>query len=226
MYKENNQEMLMDWEKQMYDEVSKKVDAEIEEENKRLAASHIFVSDLFGVRRKEKIDKEVSKCREQHTLGILISRGLDLNKFKKSSLFNEYSTSLMLDHIQGKIDGYDLHLTYWMDEETLVSAINIPERVPNSHPFDINRMTCSLENDTLIIEIEGERYEYKQDEHYLIYLNGEVILTEEKVLTDEEIMENVIKDQKRFHKNLEDSRLSREYAFQKSLDSAGKYWVQ
>ncbi len=226
MDKINNQEMLMDWEIQMIDEISKKVDIEIDEENKELARSHIFISDLFGTRRQGKIDEEISKYRKQHTLGILASCGLDLSEFEKSSLNNEYNTNLLLNHIQGKIDGYDLDLTVWVDEVTLASAVNVPKRIPNYHSLDVNRMLCTLENDTLIIEVDGERYEYKQDEHYLIYLNGEVILTDEEIPTDEEIMESVKNDHERLHKNLEDSRLSREYSYQKTLDDSSRYWVK
>lgn len=113
-----------------------------------------------------------------------------MTDFMNSSLFNSPRTSLMLAHIQGKIDGYDLYLTDHSNKDGSLT-FNDSKRKPNTHPIDINRMFCTLANGTLIIESDGVIYEYNKDEHCLIYLNGKVVATHKKVMTDEEEYEDI-----------------------------------
>ena len=227
MYKNDNQEMLMDWEKQLLAEIKERIKVEIEEEKRRNESSRpsTLMSNLAWMRKyNERVGEEFSKYSVQHTLGILVSCGLDLNELKKSPLFNSDCTGFMLEHIQGKIDGYDLFLTISEHEDGGIE-INVRERKPNGHPFDKNRMLCTLANDVFIIEIDGVRYEYKQNEDYLVYSNGE---TEEVIdeVEKEVSKEDLIKAERDLHADMEANRKSREYSAQKSLERGAKYWVK
>lgn len=223
MSKINEQEMVMDWEKQMILDVSKKIKEEIDEKKKRMSSSIVKYPDtFFDLRREERILEEISKYRFQHTLGILEKCGLDMTEFMNSSLFNNPNLNIMLEHIQGKIDGYDLLLNNIANEDSSIS-FNVQTRIPNGNPIDISKMSCTFANDTLIIESDGVRYEYNEDEHCLIYLNGELVSNVlKKVLTSQEIME----DQMVLKKDMELARLRREKNEWKSLEAAEKFWVK
>ncbi len=223
MNKSDNQEMLMDWEKQMLMEITTRVNDEINrKKNNQSIRPRVIVSDLtYELERKKKIKEEFSKCREQYTLNILEKCGLNMTDFMNSSLFNSPRTSLMLAHIQGKIDGYDLYLTDHSNKDGSFT-FNDPKRKPNGHPIDINRMLCYFVNDTLIIESDEVRYEYNKDEHCLIYLNGKVVATHKKVMTDKEEYEDI----KNLMEDMRSDRLQSERKKEKSRQYAKTWRVE
>ena len=145
-----------------------------------------------------------------------------MTEFMNSSFFNNPNLNIMLEHIQGKIDGYDLLLNNIANEDSSIS-FNVRTRRLNGNPIDISKMFCTFVNGTLIIESDRVRYEYNEDEHCLIYLNGEVILNGlKKVLTKQEIME----DQIILEKDMKLARLRREKNEWKSHEDAEKFWVK
>ena len=217
---ENN--MMMDWEKEMVKEIASTIKDEIDKE-KRIVISRprVIVSDLsYELKRKARIKEEEIKYRRKHTLDILQKCGLDLNEFMNSSLYNSPRTDLMLEFIQGKIDGYDLSLTSKSKKNGIV--LNVRERRPNNHPIDINRLFCTFENETLILESDGIRYEYSKDEHSLIYLNGKVIITDCGVMTKEEEYESL----RDFMDDMKSDRLQNERREEKAKQYAKTWWVE
>ncbi len=223
MEKLDNQEELMDWEKQMVKEVTKRVTDEINrKKNSLLSRPRVIISDLsYELECKKRIKEEIAKYREQYTLGLLAKCGLDMNVFMNSSLFTSPRTRLMLEHIQGLIDGYDLSLTSYRKENGSFS-LNVRERKPNGHPIDISKMSCRFANGILVIEYNGTRYEYNKDKHFLIYLNGDVILTDAKVMTLEEANE-AIKD---LMDDMHADRLQRERREQNAIQYAKTWRVE
>ena len=83
-------------------------------------------------------------------------------------------------------------------------------------------MTVSYEGDVLKISDGNTTYDFKFDEHELIYVNGEQVFTLTEISTPEEIQ----RDLQAFHYNLEAARRDSDYAMQKSLEDASKFWVK
>lgn len=199
MDKNDNQEMLMDWEKQMYAEIESKIDKEIELHKKNnvsvnkkingkviMNLKRLYSPQYYALYKKRRIEEEVYVYRMAYTLSILEKCGLNLEKFEASTLFNSARTDLMLDHIQGKIDGYDLYLTgEKVDPHFLSNLFYV--RKSNGNPLDVNNLSCKFKDNKLILESNGERFEYSKDEHCLIYLNDKVIIRNDGIPTPEEM---------------------------------------
>ncbi len=221
----NDDQLIFDWERQMIKEISQLIKKEIDEEKARLSHSMInFSTSYYESEYKKRVKKEVENYRIHHTLKILEEFGLDLKEFMNSPLYKSPRTSLMLEHIQGLIDGYDLSL---ISENNKTSdgvsiSINVRKRINNGHPFNIDKMKCIYVNNSLIIEDDENRYVYYKDKHCLIYLNGNVILTNTIVHTEEEINESIA----RFHNEMERAINESNDKQQKSLDFAKTYWVK
>lgn len=188
MDKNNNQEMLMDWEKQLPDVIKETVDKIVENEKNKFNTSRprkLFTKSYEKAFREEITDFLIYECRIKHTLNILEKCGLNIDKFKESSLYKSPRTNLMLEHIQGQIDGYDLSLIdIWNND---VVRFNVERRQPIGEHIDINNMQCALINNSLIIKSGDSIYDYHKDEHCLIYLNGDVVVTHKKVMTEDEL---------------------------------------
>ncbi len=185
------QNMFFEWELQMLDDVSKLVNKMVELEKLRFNSSR--PRRLFSVAYEKKFRRYVSReiiynYRMKHTLDILSQASLDVDKFKSSTLYKSPYTDLMLEHIQGIIDGYDLNIINTWDnfDEDRIIHFDIRKRSLNGNPLDISKMQCSLVDNRLIIKYEDLVYEYRKDEHCLIYLNDKIVMPHEKVRTKEE----------------------------------------
>ena len=188
MDKNDNQEMLTEWERQLPDAIKETVDKIVE--NERIKHNTSRPRRLFDKYHEQAFREEVTdfliyECRIKHTLNILEKCGLNIDEFKESSLYKSPRTNLMLEHIQGQIDGYDLSLIdIWNND---VVRFNVERRQSIDKHIDINNMQCALINNSLIIKNGDSIYEYHKDEHCLIYLNGEVVATHKKVMTEDEL---------------------------------------
>ena len=188
MDKNDEQEMLMEWEKQLPEVVKENVDEIVENERiKRNTSRPRRLFDKYHEQafRENVTDFLIYECRIQHTLNILEQCGLNISEFKKSLLYKSPRTNLMLKHIQGQIDGYDLSLIdIWNND---VVRFNVERRKPIDKHIDVNNMQCTLINNSLIIKSGDLIYMYQKDEHCLIYLNGEVVVTHKKLMTEDEL---------------------------------------
>ncbi len=184
----NKKDMIMDWEQQLSDVVKEIVDEMVEKEKNRLNNSkpRRLFTKAYEHSFREKITKYlIYERRMQHTLNILEKCGLNINEFKESSLYKSPRTNLMLQHIQGQIDGYDLSLIDIWNKD--VVRFDVELRQPIDEHININNMQCIMINDSLIIRSGNLIYEYHKDEHCLIYLNGKVVVTYKKIMTEEEL---------------------------------------
>lgn len=187
-FNNNEDNMIMDWEKQLPDVIKETVDEIVE--NERIKRNTSRPRRLFDKYHEQAFREKVKEfliyeCRIKHTLNILEKSGLNINEFKESLLYKSARTNLMLEHIQGQIDGYDLSLIDIWDNNGV--RFNVEKRKPIDNHIDINNMKCNLDNNSLIIRSGDSIYEYHKDEHCLIYLNGEVVATHKKVMTEDEL---------------------------------------
>ena len=146
--------------------------------------------------------------RREHTLRILKKCGFNTEEFLKTNMGTRQRFNMLLGCVQDKIDGFDY------DEHK--------ERIPNNKKMDVKKMTVSYEKDVLKISDGNYTNEFKFDEHELIYINGEKVFDLSEISTPEEIQ----RDLETLHNNLEAARLEREYAMQKSLEDAGRFWFK
>lgn len=214
-YAEKNK-YLTTWEKKMRKAIEKQVDEEIQKKKdvEKIGHARIIVEHPFGnpdiKYRMERINEIEKVYRKNHTLKILTKCGLDIDEFKKTWMGTCSRSDMLLGCIQDKIDGFDY------DSEGA--------RIPNNKNMDVKNMTVTYENDILTISDGNNTYEFKVDEHELIYVNDENVFASSlnPIPTKEEEYEEL----HRLHEDMEADRIRNERATQKSLEYASKFWVK
>ena len=226
---DNEKNMIMEWEMQLADIIKETVDKQVEKEKIKFNTSkprRLFTKFYEQTFRKEITESLTYECRIKHTLNILEKCGLNIDEFKKSLLYKSARTDLMLEHIQGQIDGYDLSLVDIWDNN--IVKFNVEKREPIANHLDINNMQCTLTNNSIIIKSGDLVYEYHKDEHCLIYLNGEVVITKKKIKTEEELYKlekNMYKYFEEVNKSLQQVMDKNEKIRKLSWEAAGeKYY--
>ena len=206
---------LTTWEKRMRKALEQKVEEDYMEymEEFKPVSGKPFKLDCSLVDRKkywceDRMEKYEEIYRREHTLRILKKCGFNTDEFLKTNMGTRQRLDMLLACVQDKIDGFDY------DE--------YEDRVPNNKKMDVKNMTVSYEGDVLKISDGNTTYDFKIDEHELIYVNGEQVFTLTEISTPEEIQ----RDLQAFHNNLEAARRDSDYAMQKSLEDASKFWVK
>ena len=214
-YSEDNK-YLTSWEKRMIKAIKEQVEEEIQkqkDEEKRLYPNRgvdVIYCDPYYKYREERTNEIEKAYRINRTLKILAKCGLDIEEFKKTWMCSCDRSDMLLGCVQDKIDGFDY------DQEGA--------RIPNNKKMNVKNMTVIYEDDALKISDGNYTNEFKVDEHQLIYVNGENVF--ESSLNPIKTRDEQRQELEDFHNNMEADRLNREYAEQKSLEFASKFWVK
>ncbi len=198
------------WEKEMMKAIDKQIDEELKrhkEDEKKGVVKVLIIDDYY---RENKTPIYEAIYRRNRILNILANHGLNVEEFLKTKMGSSSRTNMLLDCVQDKIDGFDY------DDEGA--------RIPNHKKMKRNNMIVTYENDVLRITDGNNTYEFKVDEHELIYVNNENVFASSlnPIPTKEEEYEEL----RRLHEDMEADRIRNDRAMQKSLDFARTFWVK
>ncbi len=205
---------LTSWEKEMIKYINEQIDEEtIKQERFSIPRRTVIVVPLVLLDknyRKKRIDEIEEAYRKNYTLNILAKCGLNIDEFNKTWMGTCSRSDMLLGCVQDKIDGFDY------DDEGA--------RIPNHKKMKRNNMIVTYENDVLRITDGNNTYEFKVDEHELIYVNDENVFASSlnPIPTKEEEYEEL----RRLHEDMEADRIRNDRAMQKSLDFARTFWVK
>ena len=137
----------------------------------------------------------------------------------RSHFYNNPNNYELIEHIYGKLKGYDFSYTSKSGTNERGARCFWFERVetPNGHVMDLNTLKIEFVNNSLIISDSKVSYKYDVDEHCIIYLNGENLHIAQKILTEDEIkysQQKLYDDMKSLRKRHERDMLS-SYEFSK-----------
>lgn len=208
---------ITSWEKKMIKFINEQIDEELNELKKeqepfvngrrrRVIVTPVALLDPKGYREK-RIDELETIFRDAYTLKLLEKCGLDIDKYKETWIGSCNRKDMVLGCVQDKIDGFD-----YDDEEC---------RIPNNKKMDFENISISFSDNMIIISDVDNTYEFSIDEHQIIYLNGEQVFKLHKLPTKED-ERRMLED---LHENMKADRLNHDRAMQKSLEYAGKFWV-
>ncbi len=205
---------LTSWEKEMIKYINEQIDEEtIKQERFSIPRRTVIVVPLVLLDknyRKKRIDEIEEAYRKNYTLNILAKCGLNIDEFNKTWMGTCSRSDMLLGCVQDKIDGFDY------DDEGA--------RIPNHKKMKRNNMIVTYENDVLRITDGNNTYEFKVDEHELIYVNDENVFASSlnPIPTKEEEYEEL----RRLHEDMEADKIRNDRATQKSLDFAKTFWVK
>jgi len=155
-------------------------------------------------------NKQIKNLKEEFVLTILNSNGINLEKFKKSELYNNHEAKFLFEHL------YDiLH-------ESSDSNVN------NKRPVDSSNIFAKFDNHLLEVSINGVSYQYNII-NGLIHVNGEHPFPIGFIATVNAPaipLEKQLEAMKQFHKDMKIYRLRREDALQKSWKFAKTFKVR
>ena len=208
-----NNKYLTTWEKRMKKAIDSQIDDEIKEKKEQQANQtrvKVLDPDLLNLDkfRKKKVVEYEEVYRRNHTLRVLKKCGLDIEEFLKTWMGSCNRTNMLLGCIQDKIDGFDYNANGL--------------RVRNHKKMNINSLKIGYQDDTLVIEDENNKYEFKVDEHQLIYVDGKKVFDLSEIPTWEENNE----DLEEFIEDMREDRLTHERRMQKSLEAARTWRVE
>ena len=159
--------------------------------------------------KKNQLRKDLHNLKEQLVFKLLENSNIDLQVFRNSHLYNNPNNYSLIEHIYGKLYGYDFS---YVGEK----------RKPNGHIMDLENVKFEFIDNILTLNDGSVSLKYEVDEHCIIYLNGEDLKIASRILTDDEVK----KSMKRLLDEMESYRNRRESAFIGSNEFAKSYYVK
>ena len=139
--------------------------------------------------KRQKLREELHQKRKEYVIALLVKNNIDLESFCKSHFYNNPNNYSLIEHIYGKLKGYDFSRTskQCFNERGYRYFCFETVETPNGHEMDLDSLKIEFINDSLVISDQEVSYKYEVDEHCLIYLNEEMLNIGQKILTEDEI---------------------------------------
>lgn len=157
-------------------------------------------------------------------IALLVKNNIDLDSLFKSHFYNNPNNYVLIEHVYGKLKGYDFSQTskQCFNERGYRYFCFETVETPNGHEMDLDSLKIEFINDSLVISDQEVSYKYEVDEHCLIYLNEEELNIGQKILTEEEIR----RSERQLYDNLKSYREEHERNMRSSLEFAKSYYVK
>lgn len=166
--------------------------------------------------KKMKLKKDLHDLKEQLVFKLLENSNIDLQAFMNSPLYNNPNNYSLIEHIYGKLYGYDFYYALIWTNKKRKEIMIAEKKDQNGHIMDLENVKFIFANNTLTLSDGSISLKYKVDKHCIIYMNGKDLNISNRVLTEDEKK----RARKEFHENLESYRNRTETALIKSKELA------
>ena len=174
--------------------------------------------------KRQQLREKLHEKRKEYVIALLVKNNIDLDSFLKTHFYNNPNNYALIEHIYGKIKGYDFSNTMkeYFNEKGYRYFRFEEVNTPNGYVMDLDTLRIEFINNSLIISEQNVSYKYEVDEHCLIYLNGANLHIAEKILTEDEIRNS----QQQLYDDLKSYRLRRQSAEIGSIEFAKTFHVR
>lgn len=174
--------------------------------------------------KRQQLREELHQKRKEYVITLLVKNNIDLDSLFKSHFYNNPNNYVLIEHVYGKLKGYDFSQSikeYFNGRGSHCFRFEMVE-TPNGYVMDLDTLKIEFINNSLLITDQEVSYKYEVDEHCLIYLNGEKLNIGQKILTEEEIR----RSERQLYDNLKSYREEHERNMHSSLEFAKSYYVK